>query len=135
MDHVSEIQFAGRIAALELNAALVVGVVEQQLVVAAAAEFPDVNAPLGRGVAVAAAMPYRAVVAGQVALGRGRVAARRGEHLGIAVAFALVPRRRAARRSGRCTAHRRQPPVDVVLDKLHQHFLISTRQYLAAHRN
>jgi hypothetical protein len=39
VDPVAKVQFARRVAAPDLDAALVIGVVEQQLVIAGAAEF------------------------------------------------------------------------------------------------
>jgi hypothetical protein len=77
VDQVAEIGFARATAALELDAALVADVVEQQLVVAGPAEFLAADAPLGGAVAVTSVvgsgtMPQRAVAAGQVALARIR---------------------------------------------------------------
>ena len=98
VDQVPQVQFAGRAAALELDAALVVGVVEQQLVIAGAAEFLAARAPLRGAVAVpgrigGGAVPQRAVAAGDVALSRGAMVMRRLEHGRVEVSLALAARR------------------------------------------
>jgi len=46
MDQVAEFETAGVLRALELDTALLVGVVEDELVVAVAAEFLAADAPL-----------------------------------------------------------------------------------------
>src|SRR5450830_1992288 len=80
----------------QLNPALQVRVVEQQLVVAAAAEFLGAHAPLGGGVAMAVvgargAVPYGAVAGGEVALRRRRMVAGRLEDGRRIVAVCRLP--------------------------------------------
>ena len=67
VDQVAQVQFRRRVRRAQLDAALRIGVVEQQLVVAGAAEFLRTHAPLGRGVAVAGQRSRGAVPHGAVA--------------------------------------------------------------------
>ena len=52
VDQVAQVQSASRVAAVELNAAMAVGIVEHQVVTAAATDFLTVDAP-SRGAAAA----------------------------------------------------------------------------------
>lgn len=45
VDQVAQVQSASRVAAVELNAAMAVGIVEHQVVIAAATDFLTVDAP------------------------------------------------------------------------------------------
>src|SRR5471032_2587855 len=101
VDQVAQRQLAGGVRGAQLHAALRVGVVEQQLAVAGAAELLAAHAPLGRAVAVACAVargavPWRAVATGQIALGRYAVVVRRIEHGGAVRAWFAAWRTRHA---------------------------------------
>ena len=127
-------------AAFELDAALRVGVVKHQLVVAGSAKLLAAHAPLRRAVAVSGAvarcaMPEWAVAASDIALCRISVIMRSFKWRRIAF---RAPAPARCRRHAAFTlpvvkgAHDNRP-VDVIFKKLHQHFLSDARQELAAH--
>eukprot|EP01031_Cornospumella_fuschlensis_P039408 gene39408-47972_t len=140
VQQVAQRQFGGGVAAFELDAALRVGVVEQQLVVALAAELLAAYAPL-RGVAAMAravgrgAVPQRAVAAGEVALAGHRVVVRLAEGLRGTALLRLAARRARHAAFALAVVQRADDDgaVDVVFQKLHQYFLADARQELAAH--
>jgi hypothetical protein len=99
VDQVAQIQFTGGLSTLELDAALAIGVVEHELVVAAAAEFLAAGSLLRGAVAVNGAgrrctVPQRPIAARQVALRRDGVIVGRAEDRRVAVLFALAARGR-----------------------------------------
>jgi len=118
--------------------ALAVGVVEHELVVAAAAEFLAANAPLRGAVAVSGAgrrstAPQRPVATRQVTLRLDGVIIGGAADRRVAVPFPLAARgrQRATFALGVVQRADDQRPVDIVFEKPHQYSLHDTRQELA----
>ena len=140
MDEVAEVELAAVLGGAELQALLLVGVVEDELVVAGAAEFFAFEAGECGGVAVAlggAAVPGGAVAAGGVALAAGTVVGGRvEERVGVAgVAGVLAARGGEAAALPLAVVEGAEEigAVDVATEEVDEDFLPDPGEPLPAH--
>ena len=134
MNQVPQVELGMRLGGCHLHTALLVTVVEHQLVMTLAIKSLGFEPGQCRRIAVqrfdcTTAVPGRAVAAGQIGFGAGMLIG--GLCIDRQIAFAWGAARGGRNAAFTATVIQRlgdDRPVDVAIDEMHQHFLTNGRQ-------